>query len=158
MSTALRAPCSVGGAGATKGSILWRAGCAAVLGLLGLFVGEEAIAAPAALDGRWTLEDRRALGGSQGDGGLEVTLEIQGGSLTASAGCNRAAGNIKEQGGRLEIGPLAATMMACPPAVAKLEARYFAVLERGPLWRIEGDRLTLSAAGDTLTFKRTPSR
>ncbi len=154
----MRAPCSHGGAGAARHPLVRRAGCAALLALSVLFVGREAIATPAPLDGRWTLVDRRALGGTQGDGGPEVMLEIQGGSLTASAGCNRAAGNIKEQGGRLEIGPLAATMMACPPAVAKLEARYFAVLERGPSWRIEGDRLTLSAAGDTLTFKRTPSR
>ena len=87
-----------------------------------------------------------------------MTLEIQGGNLAASAGCNRAARSIKEQAGRLEIGPLATTMMACPPAVAKIEARYFGVLERGPSWRIDGDRLTLSAAGDTLTLKRAPSK
>lgn len=107
------------------------------------------------LDGRWTLVDRRTLGGSPGDAGAEVTLEIDGGSLAASAGCNRAAGSVKDRAGRLEIGPLATTMMACPPAIANIEVRYFGVLERGPSWRIEGDRLTLSAAGDTLIFKRT---
>lgn len=124
--------------------------CAVVLGTAAL--------AASPLDGRWTLTDRRALGGSAGDGGPEVTLEIEGGNVAASAGCNRAAGSIKEQAGRLQIGPLATTMMACPPAVAKIEARYFGVLERGPSWRIDGDRLTLSAAGDTLTFKRTPGK
>jgi heat shock protein HslJ len=120
-------------------------------------LGTAALAA-SPLDGRWTLTDRRALGGSPGDGGPEVTLEIEGGNVAASAGCNRAAGSIKEQAGRLQIGPLATTMMACPPAVAKIEARYFGVLERGPSWRSDGDRLTLSAAGDTLTFKRTPGK
>jgi heat shock protein HslJ len=110
------------------------------------------------LDGRWTLTDRRQLGGSQGDDGPEVTLEIRGSNVTASAGCNRAAGSINAQGNRLEIGPLAATMMACPPAIAQLEARYFGVLERGPSWRVDGDRLTLSATGATLTFKRAPSQ
>jgi len=131
-----------------------QAGCAA---LCAVVLGTAALAA-SPLDGRWTLTDRRALGGSPGDGGPEVTLEIEGGNVAASAGCNRAAGSIKEQAGRLQIGPLATTMMACPPAVAKIEARYFGVLERGPSWRIDGDRLTLSAAGDTLTFKRTPGK
>ncbi|MBL8528175.1 MAG: META domain-containing protein [Burkholderiales bacterium] len=131
-----------------------QAGCAA---LCAVVLGTAALAA-SPLDGRWTLTDRRALGGSAGDGGPEVTLEIEGGNVAASAGCNRAAGSIKEQAGRLQIGPLASTMMACPPAVAKIEARYFGVLERGPSWRIDGDRLTLSAAGDTLTFERTPGK
>lgn len=131
-----------------------QATCAA---LLILALGGSAFAR-SPLDGRWTLVDRRTLGGSPGDGGPDVTLEIQGGNLAASAGCNRAAGSVKEQGGRLEIGPLATTMMACPPAIATIEARYFGVLERRPSWRIEGDRLTLSAAGDTLTFERTPGK
>lgn len=100
-----------------------QAGCAA---LCAVVLGTAALAA-SPLDGRWTLTDRRALGGSAGDGGPEVTLEIEGGNVAASAGCNRAAGSIKEQAGRLQIGPLASTMMACPPAVAKIEARYFGV-------------------------------
>jgi heat shock protein HslJ len=129
--------------------------CAATVAL---FIAALAHAAAPALEGRWTLVDRTALGGAKGDRGPDITLEIQGDSLSASAGCNRAAGSIKEQGGRLEIGPLASTMMACPPAVAKVEARFFGVLERRPSYVLKGDLLTLSGAGDTLTFKRVPSR
>lgn len=124
--------------------------------LCALVLGVSAFAA-SPYEGRWALVDRRALGAGQGDG-PEVTLQIQGNSLAASAGCNRASGSLQEQNGKLEIGPLAATMMACPPAIAKLEARFFSVLESRPSWRIEGDRLTLSGAGATLTFQRIPAR
>lgn len=151
----MRTTRSLCGARARLTSVGWRAGWA---GLFAALIGTAALAAPSPLEGRWTLVDRRALAGPQGNSGPDVTLEIQGDNLTASAGCNRAAGSIKEQGGRLEIGPLASTMMACPPAVAKVEARFFGVLERGPSYVIKGDLLTLSGAGDTLTFKREPSR
>ncbi len=126
---------------------------------VGLWALAFSVAASAAspLEGRWTLVDRRALGAAQGDV-PEVTLEIQGNSLSASAGCNRASGGLQEQNGKLEIGPLLATMMACPPAIAKIEARYFSVLESRPSWRIERERLTLSGAGTTLTFKRAPAQ
>ena len=128
--------------------------CAAAVAL---FIAALAHAAAPALEGRWTLVDRTALGGAKGDRGPDITLEIKGDSLSASAGCNLAGGSIKERGGRLEIGLLAATMMACPPAVAKLEARYFDMLQQQPAYRLEGSMLTLSAAGSTFTFRRMPT-
>lgn len=129
---------------------------AAGAGLAVLIVSVGAFAA-SPLEGRWTLVDRQALGAAPGDAPA-VTLEIQGDSVAASAGCNRAAGGFQERGGKLEIGPLAATMMACPPAIAKIEARYFGLLESRPSWQIRGDRLTLTGAGATLTFKRAPAQ
>ena len=129
---------------------------AAGAGLAVLVVSVGAFAA-SPLEGRWTLVDRQALGAAPGDAPA-VTLEIQGDGVAASAGCNRAAGGFQERGGKLEIGPLAATMMACPPAIAKIEARYFSLLESRPSWQIRGDRLTLTGAGATLTFKRAPAQ
>ncbi|PRX05968.1 UNVERIFIED_ORG: heat shock protein HslJ [Martelella mediterranea] len=56
-----------------------------------------------------------------------VTLEIDAeGRISGSAGCNRYMGAIKPGGeGGLEIGPLAATEMACDEPLMALERRFF---------------------------------
>jgi len=59
-----------------------------------------------------------------------------------SGGCNRFGGNYRRDGGRLELGPLVSTRMACATGM-EVEQAYFAALERVRSWRVTGRRLEL---------------
>jgi heat shock protein HslJ len=67
------------------------------------------------------------------------------GRVTGSGGCNRFFGPYEVDGGRLAIGPVASTRMACPEpeGVGEQEAAFFAALERVATWSIREDRLQL---------------
>jgi heat shock protein HslJ len=45
------------------------------------------------------------------------------------SGCNRFNGRYSESQGKIEIGPLAMTRMACPPPLMKIEATFSQALE-----------------------------
>jgi heat shock protein HslJ len=49
--------------------------------------------------------------------------------LSGTAGCNRFSGNWKQDGATLQLGPMAATRMACPPPAMEIEQRVVALLE-----------------------------
>lgn len=85
------------------------------------------------------------------------TLELKGDRLSASSGCNRASGAFKSDQGRLMIGPLAATRMACPGELERIEQAYFALLTANPTYTIEGDTLRLKADRQEARFERLPS-
>lgn len=52
------------------------------------------------------------------------------GRLAGTGGCNRFAAPISEEAGRLVIGPVVATRMACPPPQMAVERAVFEALER----------------------------
>jgi heat shock protein HslJ len=68
--------------------------------------------------------------------------------IAGLAGCNRYSGPLRVEGGRVRVGPLAATRMACAPALMDQEARFLATLQR--VERIARDRsfLLLRSTGD----------
>lgn len=79
--------------------------------------------------------------------GTEITLALTpDGTLSGSDGCNRYMSGYTLDEGRLMIGPIATTRMACrgPQAVAEQAAAYAAALGLVRGYRIEGEQLWLT--------------
>ncbi|MDT8345123.1 MAG: META domain-containing protein [Thermohalobaculum sp.] len=73
----------------------------------------------------WVVEDIAGGGVIDASG---VTLGFAEGQVWGSGGCNRYSGGFSLTGESLGIGPLAATMMACEPALMTQERRLFKAL------------------------------
>ena len=65
------------------------------------------------------------------DGRQEPYLLIleDGTRFSGTVGCNRFMGQLKSEGDSVEFGPVASTMMACPPELAEQEAAFAETLE-----------------------------
>jgi heat shock protein HslJ len=61
-------------------------------------------------------------------------------------GCNALAGGYWVDGERLEFGPVASTMMACPEGM-DMEAAFFAALGQVWRWQVSGEHLEPSIFG-----------
>ena len=85
-----------------------------------------------------------------------VTLKFTSGRISASSGCNMGTGSYSLEGNALATGPLAATRMACPPALAAWEDAFFEFLAARPAASLEGDELVLVSAGGSLRFRPVP--
>ena len=78
-------------------------------------------------------------------------LRFEGGRVAGLGGCNRFGGSYESSGEALSFSPLAATRMACEPALMKAEQDFFAMLDQVRGMKLEGDALELrDAAGKTL--------
>ncbi|MET7403021.1 META domain-containing protein [Dactylosporangium sp. NPDC005572] len=83
--------------------------------------------------------------------GTRIELRfMRDGRLIASAGCNQLSGKARIAAERLRVDELASTEIGCDPARHEQDRWLAAFLERGPAWRLAGDRLTLDAGGTTL--------
>jgi putative lipoprotein len=103
--------------------------------------------------GDWLVED---ISGRGVIDNLPSTLTFDAnGRVYGAGGCNRFTGAIKSSADGLSFGPLAATQMACPPAIADQESRYFAALAAVRSARVEGAFLILRAADGTQLVKLT---
>jgi heat shock protein HslJ len=70
--------------------------------------------------------------------------------VSGSGGCNRVIGQFTLEGDKLQIGRMAATLMACPTGMAQEQALVKA-LARVERYRIRGSHLELlDAAGEVL--------
>jgi len=110
---------------------------------------EPSGAPTAGLDGRTFLST-----GITGHGlvaGSQVRLAFQGGSLSANAGCNSMSGGYEVVGGRLEVGPMATTEMACEEPLMAQDQWLAAFLPDAGIV-LDGDTLTLDKDGVTLTL------
>lgn len=86
-----------------------------------------------------------------------VTVRFEGGALQAFAGCNRLRGGYTVAGDRLTLGPMAGTMMACPPPVGDVEDAVVRALTGTQRFAVAGDTLTLTSdAGSALAFTKVP--
>lgn len=85
---------------------------------------------------------------------VSATAEFTADRITGSAGCNSFTGGYTIDGSTLDIGPVAATLMACLPAVAEVEQGYLAQLEAATAYAVADEVLSMSnPAGDViLTF------
>lgn len=81
------------------------------------------------------------------DGAASTLSFLADGRVAGLGGCNRYAGTIRAEDGRLRVGPLAATRMACDPALMDQEARFFAALEGTARLRRDGGFLLLEPEG-----------
>jgi heat shock protein HslJ len=90
--------------------------------------------------------------------GTEITAVFDAAKkqVTGSAGCNTYFGGYELEGGRVVIGPLAHTEMACmsPEGVMDQEQRYLGVLGAAETAEISGGELRITCSGGrTLLFK-----
>lgn len=90
----------------------------------------------------WTLVE---MGGTADFAHLVPTLEFGAeGTVSGFAGCNQFSGSYTVTGGRLAMGPLATTKMACERPASAVEAEYVAALAAVTGWSVGADgRLTL---------------
>lgn len=108
----------------------------------------RALPASPLVDNVWMLEayrhDRQGLVAPMENTQINLDFHDQG-TLNGSDGCNRYVSGYVLESGRLRIGPLATTRMACrgPDAVAEQATAYANALSLVSGYRIEGPRLTL---------------
>jgi copper homeostasis protein (lipoprotein) len=78
-----------------------------------------------------------------------LILRPDGQRLGGFGGCNALAGGYRLDGEKLELGPVASTMMACPDGM-DTEAAFAAALAQVRSWRVQGEHLELFDAAGTL--------
>jgi heat shock protein HslJ len=72
--------------------------------------------------------------------GVEATIAFGAdGQTTGSGGCNTFSGPYTLDGMSIRIGPLAATMMACPEPQMTVEASYVGALDKVTTWQVPQD-------------------
>lgn len=107
-------------------------------------VGRLSLAAISRLE--WVLDEMNGKPLSQG--AQPPTFAVNGDVASGFGGCNRFSGPIKENApGKVSIGDLAATMMACDDAQMSLEDEYLRSLRQVSAYTFLAGRLALSWEG-----------
>jgi len=70
--------------------------------------------------------------------------------ISATVGCNQMVGGYEMTDGTLRIGPMAMTMMACPPPLDDRERALSTALEAARDWQVVGQSLLLRDEADNL--------
>ena len=106
---------------------------------------------PADLDGRDFVSVSRTEGGIEGPlvAGSPITLTFRGSDIGAEAGCNSMGASYEIRDGRLIIGPMRSTMMACDPELMAQDEWLQSFLGSSPTVDLKGDNLTLTS-GETV--------
>ena len=88
-----------------------------------------------------------------------VTVSFKGGRVHGFSGCNQFMGSYALDGGRLVLGRLGGTMMACPEPAMSVESHFLKALSGAFGVAVAGDTLTLTPAGggEALQFERAAS-
>lgn len=129
-----------------------------VVGLAGCWSGQSSSpsspsVASSPVGPTWTLS---SLDGKPAVAAAAITAEFTSeGRVTGSSGCNRYTGSAQVDAGRLAVGPLASTMMACDhDGLMAQETRYLAQLQAATHYTVSGDELRLgtSATDASLVF------
>ena len=115
------------------------AGCCRVAGGAGSIEGR-----------RWKLAAVEGIAVDLAAAAAPVTLRFQGGRVEGFGGCNSFTGSYTLDGGSLAIGPLAGTMMACPPPAMAVETEVMRAL--AGTFRVEasGQGMKLASPGGTV--------
>jgi heat shock protein HslJ len=73
--------------------------------------------------------------------------------VAGSAGCNRYFGRANAETGRMLVGPLGSTLMACEAnGVMTQEQRFLELLQAASSYSVIGDQLRLGPSGSTVTL------
>jgi heat shock protein HslJ len=118
--------------------------------------GVNGVASPnSVLDGGWKLISGRDNGGAfKLQPSYEVTLEVDGGSMSGHAPCNSYGGRVEVDGASVEMRPGNITAMACMSEDAtETEHRYLDGLQAVDSFRRNGSGLTLSGPDTELVFE-----
>ncbi|MEQ6292595.1 META and DUF4377 domain-containing protein [Vogesella sp. GCM10023246] len=97
-------------------------------------------------DGRWHSGDH--------DDKPPLELELKGGRLSVSGGCNRLFGTARVENGVLVVDQLASTMMACDPVSMARERELSQLLASRPPVQRRGDQLLLGKPGQQLVLRQ----
>ncbi len=130
-------------------------GCASPGGSEGGSETAQTMEAAGLVGTTWIAEDIR--GGGVIDN-LPSTLTFESfEQVTGSGGCNRYAGPVRIDGRSIAFGPLAATRMACPPAIDDQETKFFAALEDARRFALDSRGLLFLYASEDTPILRLSS-
>ena len=88
-----------------------------------------------------------------------ATLEFRDSARVAGRGsCNQFSGPVTVRDSTISFGPLAATRMACAPAVMDQESRYFKGLADAERYAVQGPALLIFAKGMAKPLRFTRDR
>ena len=93
-----------------------------------------------------------AINGNSWQGLHPPTITFSGNSISGSGGCNRYQATMESYGDTFEVGPTAATKMACPGNADALESSFFAVLAVVNKARMDGDKLILENTHENVSM------
>ncbi len=97
------------------------------------------------------------IAGAAASGEAPITLQLGAdGNASGRGGCNGYGGPYTPAGDALRFGPLAATKMACAPALMDQEQRYFDTLAQVARYAVadDGALLLTTAEGKEIRFRR----
>ncbi len=85
--------------------------------------------------------------------GTRISLDFTtDGQVSAYAGCNHLFGDVTIHQDRLDVGPMGGTEMGCGPELHGQDEWLMEFLQSSPSWTLDGDRLTLTAAGTEIVL------
>ena len=85
--------------------------------------------------------------------GIDVTATFEAGTVAGRSACNRYSGPCSWDGERLRVGPLAATMMACPDPQMAIERAFHDAMGRAARAVVHGPGLVLLDAADRVVLE-----
>jgi heat shock protein HslJ len=86
-----------------------------------------------------------------------VTLVVEGSGVSGRSACNQYFGEFTIVDGRVTLGGLGGTEMACEEPIMVLEAAYLAGLAKVDAARMDGEALVLTGPDVELSFERAAS-
>jgi len=120
-----------------------------------MVTGKEPVLGGSLEGGPWLVEDLNG-GGIIDNARIDLTFEGDdaGGSVVyGKSACNRYRGAWKQNGTTVKFGPLAGTMMACPPALMDLEQKFLKTMEAVTLVSFDATGAALLKAPDGRAIK-----
>jgi heat shock protein HslJ len=84
-----------------------------------------------------------------------ITLLVEGSGVSGRSACNQYFGEFTIVDGKVTLGGLGGTEMACDEPIMSLEAAYLSGLAAVDSARMEGETLVLIGPGVELRFERT---
>jgi heat shock protein HslJ len=85
---------------------------------------------------------------------VPVTLVVEGSGVSGRSGCNQYFGEFTLVDGRVTLGGLGGTEMACEEPIMALEAAYLGGLAKVDSARMDGETLVLTGPAVELRFER----
>jgi heat shock protein HslJ len=105
-----------------------------------------AAAAPATVEGPWipTAVNNGSGAVSSVPAGIAAAFSfLPDGTMEGFGGCNNFSGQYVVDGDSIEIGPIAATMMACSDAINAFESQFLTALQSSTTWSVSSGTLDL---------------
>ena len=100
------------------------------------------------------------LGGNAADGSTQVTLNLAGGKISGSDGCNNYGGTYTQNGNQIKINDdIMSTLMACADPIMQQADAYMKALTQATTHKLVAQQfMLLSADGTTLATFNAQSR